>query len=132
MNQPNALIYSDIIVFVYLLFAFVELLSYYLTGTINNGRFPVKYSLRKKIVSSTFLILIGIFMFLYFAMFWFVLVWAILAAVINPLRFLPYAAAAVTLFTTITVKFVYYRSLYQKYIRNFDKIITDRINILVE
>ena len=132
MNQPNALIYSDIIVFVYLLFAFVELLSYYLTGTINNGRFPVKYSLRKKIVSSTFLILIGIFMFLYFAMFWFVLVWAILAAVINPLRFLPYAAAAVTLFTTITVKFVYYRSLYPKYIRNFDTIITDRINILVE
>ena len=126
------MIYSDIIVFVYLFFAFVELFSYYLTGTINNGRFPVKYSLRKKIVSSTFLILIGIFMFLYFAMFWFVLVWAILAAVINPLRFLPYAAAAVTLFTTITVKFVYYRSLYQKYIRNFDKIITDRINILVE
>ncbi len=69
---------------------------------------------------------------MYILFFWFVLVWAVLAAVINPNRFLPYAAAAMTLFTTFTIKLIYYQNQYQRLIKNFDKIITERINLLVE
>ena len=84
------------------------MISYYLTGLENNGRFPVKSTFGKKFLSNLFKILIGVFVMMYILFFWFVLVWAVLAAVINPNRFLPYAAAAMTLFTTFTIKLIYY------------------------
>ena len=92
----------------------------------------MKYTLTKKILTKSFVTLIGIFLIMYFAMFWFVLVWAVLAAVLNPQRFLPYAAAAMTLFTTITLKLIYYRMQYRNIMKNFDRIITEKINLLVE
>ena len=92
--------------------ALLELVSFYLTGYDNNGRFPVKLSLPKKVLTYAFTILVAIFLFLYFAMFWFILVWAILAAVLNPSKYLPYTAAAMTLFATIVAKYLAYKLKY--------------------
>ena len=113
-TTPNVNIfgYIHIYVIVYLVFAFLELISYYLTGFNNNGRFPIRYTLPKKILMSCFLTCLGIFFLLYFAMIWFVLVWAVLAAILNPSKYLPYAAAALTFFTTISVKIVAYKAKY--------------------
>ena len=110
-NTPHIDIfgYIHIYVLVYLVLAFIELISYYLTGFKNNGRFPIRYTWTKKILMGSFYVCIGIFLILYFAMFWFILVWAILAAILNPSKYLPYAAAALTLFTTIGVKIVMYK-----------------------
>ena len=109
-NVPhlNIFFYLQSLAVLYMIVAFIELISYYLTGLENNGRFPVEYTIPKKILTFIFKALIGIHALLYFTMVWFVLVWAVLAAIINPSRFLPYAAAALTFFTTITVKIIYY------------------------
>lgn len=65
-------------------------------------------------------------------MFWFVLVWTILAAVMNPNKFLPYAAAAMTFFTTIGIRYVQLKLRYLNVFKNIDRIIEDKINLVVE
>lgn len=65
-------------------------------------------------------------------MFWFVLVWTILAAVLNPNRFLPYAAAAMTLFTTIGIRYIQLKLRYLNMKKNFDRLIEEKINLVVE
>ncbi len=99
-------LYANFIVVVFVASTLVELVAYNLTGFSNNGRFPVKLTLPKRILKGLVYTLLAIFCILYFAMFWFVLVWTILAAVLNPNRFLPYAAAAMTLFTTIGIRYL--------------------------
>lgn len=49
----------------------------------------------------------GLFCFLYFSILWFALVWAVLACIFNPSVYLPYSAAALTLFATVTAKYKY-------------------------
>jgi hypothetical protein len=48
------------------------------------------------------------FIFFYLAMFCFALVWAVLAAVLNPSIFLPYSAAALVLIGTVTAKYLFF------------------------
>jgi hypothetical protein len=93
----------------YLFFAYVELLSFYLTGLENNGKFPVFYTGVKRFFMIAFYILIGIFLFLYVAMLVFAVVWALLAAILNPSVFLPYTAGALAVLGTLTAKFVFYK-----------------------
>lgn len=121
-----------IIVVVFVACALLELVAYNLTGFSNNGRFPVKLTLPKRILKFTVYAILGVFTILYFAMFWFVLVWTVLAAVLNPNRFLPYAAAAMTLFTTIGIRYVRLKLRYVNVIKNIDRIIEDKINLVVE
>jgi len=98
--------YLHIYVLVYLFFAYIEVFSFYLTGYDNQGKFTVQYTKVKRFFMIAFYVAIGIFLFLYVAMLWFTLVWAILAAIFNPSVFLPYTAAALTLVGTITAKLV--------------------------
>ncbi len=89
------------------------MLSFYLTGYDNNGKYPVKYSMSKRIIMISFYVTVGFFLFIYVAMLWFALVWALLAAILNPSVFLPYTAAALTLIATFTAKFVYYKTKFE-------------------
>ena len=77
MEQHSLHDYRRVYVLVYLLFAYVEVLSFYLTGYDNNGKFPVRYSLVKKVLMFAFYTTLGLFLFLYFAMLWFVRVWVL-------------------------------------------------------
>ena len=117
---------------IFVVCALLELVAYNLTGFSNNGRFPVKLTLPKRILKFTVYAILGVFTILYFAMFWFVLVWTVLAAVLNPNRFLPYAAAAMTLFTTIGIRYVRLKLRYVNVIKSIDRIIEDKINLVVE
>ncbi len=110
----------------------LELVAFNLTGFSNNGRFPVKLTLPKRILKFIVYALLAFLSIMYFAMFWFVLVWTILAAVLNPNRFLPYAAAAMTLFTTIGIRYLQLKLRYFNMIKNIDRIIEDKIKLVVE
>ena len=105
--------YLHIYVLVYLFFAYVEVLSFYLTGLDNNGKFSVHYTHIKKFFMYGYYLSVSVFLFLYIAMLWFALVWAVLASILNPSVFLPYTAAALTLVATITAKSVEYRKKYE-------------------
>ena len=78
----------------------------------------------------SFYISIGIFLFLYLAMLWFALVWALLAAVLNPSVFLPYTAAAITLIAAFSTKYVYYQTKYENLNKNFNLIIMEKLGTL--
>jgi hypothetical protein len=64
-------------------------------------------------------VLLGIFLFYYFAMGWFCLTWCILAAVLNPSRFLPYTAAALALIGVFTAKAAFYKLKYTNTLKTF-------------
>ena len=106
-NVPyfDIFLYVHIILVVYIVLAFLELVSYYIIGFDNIGRFRVKLGWDKKILNHTVFGLLFFFLFIFFAALWYTLVWAVLAAILNPNKFLPYAAGAVTLFTTMTMKY---------------------------
>ena len=97
----------------------MEVLSFYLTGYDNNGKFPVRYSLVKKVLMFAFYTTLGLFLFLYFAMLWFVLVWVLLSAILNPSVFLPYTAAALALMATLSAKLIFYRKKYATVVTDF-------------
>ena len=67
----------------------------------------------------SFYFTLGTFIFFYLAMLWFALVWAVLAAIINPSVFLPYTAAALTIVGTITSKYIYYKNKFENYVKSF-------------
>ena len=112
--------YIHIYVLVYLFFAYVELLSFYLTGLDNQGKFPVQYTWVKRFFMLSFYLSILVFLFLYLAMLVFALVWAVLAAILNPSVFLPYTTAALTLIATCTSKYVYFKTKLMNLRKNFD------------
>lgn len=128
----NYFLYANIIVVLFVACALLELVNYNLTGFSNNGRFPVMLTTSKKLLKFAVYTFLGIFCVIYFAMFWFVLVWTILAAVLNPNRFLPYAAAAMTLFTTIGIRYIQLKLRYLNMKKNFDRLIEEKINLVVE
>ena len=76
--------------------AFLELSSYYTVGYDNNGKFTIKKTFLKKLLSNLFLFLLALFTWLYVVMLVLVLSWSILGAIINPSKFLPYASASAT------------------------------------
>ena len=115
--------YIHIYAIVYLVFAYIEVLSFYLTGYDNNGKFPVKYSSAKKYFMFAFYLTLGVFLFIYVAMAWFVIVWALLAAILNPSVFLPYTAAALALLGTISAKLIFYRTKFEDLTKNFTQLI---------
>lgn len=119
--------YIHIYVLVYLLFAYIELLSFYLTGLENQGKYPVQYTLLKRILMITFYVSIGVFLFLYVAMLWFALVWAVLAAILNPSSFLPYTAAALTLIATCTAKFMSYKTQFENLQKQLEQIVMEKV-----
>ena len=75
---------------------------------------------------------IVIFVFLYVAMLWFALVWAVLAAILNPSVFLPYTTAALTLIATFTAKYVYYKTKFENLTKNFEKIVKEKVGALFQ
>ena len=103
---------THIYVLVYLIFAFIELISFFMTGYDNNGKFPIQFTFIKKFTSMAYYILLGIFIFFYFAMVWFAFVWCLLSAILNPSKFLPYTAAGLALIATVATKYVMYRTKY--------------------
>jgi hypothetical protein len=113
---------------VYIIAAFLELISYYFTGFKNNGRFPIVFTLLKKLLLAIFYLTIGIILVLYFGMACFVLVWMILAAVLNPSKNLPYATATLAFFTVIGVKIVTYKLKYKSIYNRFDGAIKARFS----
>ena len=132
-NTPYITIaaYIHIYVLVYLFFAFVELISFYLTGLDNQGKFPVRYSFVKKFFMYCFYALMGFFCFLYVAMLWFAFVWAVLAGVLNPSVFLPYTAAALTLIATITAKYAYFKAKFDDLYTNFEAVVKEKLGELL-
>ena len=100
--------YVNIYVLFFLGFAYIELFSFYMTGLDNNGKFPVAYTFMKRFFMIGFYIALGFYIFLYFAMIWFVFVWCVLAGILNPSVLLPYTAAALTFLYTITAKYTEY------------------------
>lgn len=53
---------------------------------------------------------LAVYLFLYLAMIFFVIVWALLSAILNPSVFLPYTAAALALLGTFSAKLLYYKT----------------------
>ena len=92
-----------------------------MTGLDNNGKFPIKFKLEKRIIMITFYVLLGIFIFYYVAMLWFAFVWCLLSAILNPSRFLPYTAAALALIGTITAKYVIFKLKYTMTLRIYER-----------
>lgn len=119
--------YIHIYVVVYLVLAYVELLSFYLTGYDNQGKFPVTYTFLKRVLMFAFYFTVAFFLFIYTAMMFFILVWAVLAAILNPSVFLPYTAAALTLFATIGAKVVMFRLKFDGMINNFEGIVKEKL-----
>lgn len=111
--------YIHIYVLIYLVFAFIELVSFFMTGLDNNGKFPIKFKPAKRIIMIIFYVLLGIFIFYYIAMLWFALVWCLLSAILNPSKFLPYTAAALAFIGTIAAKFVLYKLKYQLTVKSY-------------
>ena len=79
-----------------------------------------------------FYVLLGIFIFYYIAMLVFALVWAVLAAILNPSRLLPYTAAALILIGTVTAKLLFYKLKYEMTMSRFEKIVTDKLGTIVQ
>ena len=133
-NTPDFAVFAYIHIYVlfYLIFAYVELLSFYLTGYDNQGKFPVEYTKAKRFFMVAFYISMGLFLFLYVAMLWFALVWAILAAILNPSIMLPYTAAALTLIATITAKFVFYKTKFENTVKSFEAVVEQKIGALFQ
>jgi len=75
----------------------------------------------------SFYVSIAFFLFIYIAMLWFVLVWAVLAAILNPSVFLPYTAAALTLIGTFAAKFVIYKSKFEELQKSLQKVVMDKL-----
>jgi hypothetical protein len=119
--------YFHIYVLFYLFFAYIELVSFYLTGYDNNGKFNVTYTFWKRFFMLSFYVAIGIFLFLYVSMLWFALVWAVLAAIFNPSVFLPYTAAALTLVATFTSKLVHFKTKYETMKKDLENVIKEKL-----
>ena len=111
----------------YMIFALIELVSFYLTGYDNNGKFNVKFTLLKKFFTYSFYLSLAFFLLLYFSMLWFALVWAILASIFNPSVYLPYSAAALTLLATVTSKYQYILARLGNLSKELDSIIVEKI-----
>ena len=62
----------------------------------------------------------------------FALVWAVLAAILNPSRLLPYTAAALILIGTVTAKLLFYKLKYEMTMSRFEKIVTDKLGTIVQ
>ena len=80
---------------------------------------------------SCYLVCLIIFFLLYYGMLWFILAWALMAAVLNPSTYLPYAAAAITFFATISAKILIYQVRYEQVYKNYDKIISEKLDEIV-
>jgi hypothetical protein len=116
-------------VIAYLFYAFVELISFYLTGYDNNGKFKVKFTMLKKFFIYSFYLSLGFFLLLYFSMLWFALVWAILASIFNPSVYLPYSAAALTLVATVTSKYQYIEARFRNLSKQLERVIMEKIGL---
>jgi hypothetical protein len=113
----------------YLIFAYIEVFSYYLTGYDNIGKFKVKFTRLKKFITYSFYLSLGFFLLLYFSMLWFALVWAILASIFNPSAYLPYSAAALTLIATVTSKYQYIESRLRNLSKDLESVIMEKIGL---
>jgi hypothetical protein len=113
----------------YMIFAFVELFSFYLTGYDNNGKFKVKFTMLKKYFIYSFYLSLSFFLLLYFSMLWFALVWAILASIFNPSVYLPYSVAALTLVATVTSKYQYIEARYRNLSKQLERVIMEKIGL---
>lgn len=120
--------YIHLYVIFYLILAYTEVLSFYLTGYDNNGKFNVVYTLPKRFILISFLLSLCFFLYLYFAMLWFALVWAVLAAIFNPSVFLPYTAAALTLIGTFTAKYVGFEKKVSGMKKDIEIVIQEKLN----
>ena len=112
-----------------MIFALVELVSFYLTGYDNNGKFKVKFSMVKKFFRMSFHMYLCFFALIYFSMLCFALVWAILASIFNPSVYLPYTAAALTLVATVTSKYQYIEARYRNLNKELEKIIMEKFGL---
>ena len=73
----------------------LELVWYYATGARDTGKYIVTKTWPRWIISTTFWIIIIVFIGIYTAYISMMLVWCILGAILNPQKFLPMAAGAV-------------------------------------
>lgn len=119
----NIVAYIHIPVLIYLVFAYIEVFSFYMTGYDNQGKFPVTYTYLKRFVMISYYIFLGFFLYLFSAMFFFVCVWCLLSAVINPSVFLPYTTAALVILATVSSKILMYRNMKQNLTKNIEIII---------
>lgn len=55
-------------------------------------------------------------------------IWAILGAIINPSKFLPWATASIALFAVLLAKLIYYRLKYTGLVKKVIKIVEVRMN----
>jgi len=104
------ILYIHIYVLLYLFVVFLELISFYITGFNNNGRFPTRLSFLRKALTTFLNIILAIFLFMYYAMFWLIMTWSLLGAILNPSKFLPYATSVLTLFAVISAKIAMLRT----------------------
>lgn len=81
--------------------SYIVLINFYLTSLHNTGKYPVVYSCMRKFISSIHQTFLGLFMIFYFALLVLFAVWTLLGAILNPAKFLPYAAGTATVLTTI-------------------------------
>ncbi|TNV88225.1 hypothetical protein FGO68_gene14500 [Halteria grandinella] len=132
-NVPHIplVLYIHTYVLAYLVFAYAEVVAYYLTGYQNNGKFAIKYTMARKVIMYGFYIGIFIFLFLYLLMAFFAIQWGILGAIFNPTVLLPYSAAILTFVATVGAKFAYYKGKVENLQNELENIIKERLGILL-
>jgi hypothetical protein len=86
------------------LFGFLEMMSFYFSGALDTGRYPVRQTKCKRRLVGIFWGLLFFLIAIYSAYLGLALVWALLAAILNPSKFLPYASASATLMTFVKTK----------------------------
>lgn len=102
-----------------------------MTGYDNNGKFPIQFTFVKRFISMAFYVLLGIFIFFYFALVWFAFVWCLLSAILNPSRFLPYSAAGLAFIGTLATKYVIYKAKYTFTMRQYQIKIAEQLANLI-
>ncbi|TNV88226.1 hypothetical protein FGO68_gene17400 [Halteria grandinella] len=132
-NVPSVtlVLYIHIYVLAYLVFAYAEVFSYYLTGYQNNGKFAIMYTPARSVIMYGFYVGIFIYLFLYLLMAFFAVQWGILGAIFNPTVLLPYSAAILTFVATVGAKFAYYKAKVENLQNELENVIKEKLGTLL-
>ena len=89
----------------------LELISFYLSGFEDSGRYETRYTRPKKILTSALWLLFLVYMAIYNAYLILVLVWCMLGAILNPQKFLPAATGTLTFVVFVVARYTQLKKL---------------------
>ena len=110
----------------------LQLVSYYCTSLKISGARLLKKTMFKAILDSCFTVLVFLLSFLYASYFSMVLVWFVLAALLNPEQFLAHGTAAITFFVFLVIKVTAFNKLTALIETNLTMQVSDQLTQLTQ